>query len=137
MSRKRNDQLAAARNRPSHESIFRLLRARVRRPCRLRLLTTQCRCATIVAMAAQPIRYVRDHISELVNDVELHHERIEVTRNGRVVAVLVSAEEMSALEETLSVLSDPAALADIREADLAYAAGDVVVGTDAVRALRP
>ena len=30
---------------------------------------------------------------------------------------------------------DPAALADIREADLAHAAGDVV-GVDAVRALR-
>lgn len=74
---------------------------------------------------------------ELVNDVELHHDRIEVTRNGRGVAVLVSAEERSALEETLSVLSDHEALADIREADLAYAADVVVVGTDAVRALRP
>jgi antitoxin YefM len=37
--------------------------------------------------------------------------------------------------ETLGVLSDPEALADIREADAAYARGDAVRGVDAVRAL--
>jgi len=34
------------------------------------------------------------------------------------------------------VLSDPGALADIREGDRAYADGDVVRGVDAVRELR-
>jgi len=92
--------------------------------------------ATIVAMSTQPLRYVRDHLSELVDEVELQHARVEVTRNGRIVAVLLSPEELSAIEETLSVLMDPAALADIREADLAYASGDVIFGVDAVRALR-
>jgi len=43
---------------------------------------------------------------------------------------------LEALEETLSVLSDSAALADIREADESYARGDVVRGAAAVRALR-
>lgn len=33
------------------------------------------------------------------------------------------------------LLSDPAALADIREADAAYVAGTVIRGVDAVRAL--
>ena len=87
-------------------------------------------------MTVQPIRYVRDHLSELVDAVEREHDRVEVTRNGRVVAVLVSSGELSALEETLSVLSDPQALADIREADLAYQSGDVVVGVEAIRGLR-
>jgi hypothetical protein len=41
------------------------------------------------------------------------------------------------MEETINVLSDPRALADIREADAAYSAGDVVRGVDAVRRLRP
>lgn len=41
------------------------------------------------------------------------------------------------LEETLDILSDPTALADIREADADVARGDVVRGVDAVRALRP
>jgi len=40
------------------------------------------------------------------------------------------------MEETIDVLSDPSALADIRKADAAYASGDVVRGVDAVRRLR-
>ncbi len=40
------------------------------------------------------------------------------------------------MEETLSLLSDPEALADIGEADAAYARGDVVRGVEAVRRLR-
>jgi antitoxin YefM len=61
---------------------------------------------------------------------------VTITRNGRDVAVLLSAEDLAELEETLSVLSDPEALADIREADAAYARGDVVRGVEAVRQLR-
>ncbi|MCX6460211.1 MAG: type II toxin-antitoxin system Phd/YefM family antitoxin [Actinobacteria bacterium] len=88
-------------------------------------------------MTAEPIRFVRDHLSEIVDQVQAEQARVEITRNGRVVAVLMSADEVSVLEETLRILSDPIALADIREADLAYLSGDVVVGVDAVRALRP
>ncbi len=50
--------------------------------------------------------------------------------------MLISPEDLEALEETLSVLHDPEALSDIREADAAYARGDVVRGVDAVRRLR-
>ena len=87
-------------------------------------------------MSAEPLREVRDHFSEVVDRVEHHHERVTVTRNGRPVAVLISPDDLAELEETLDVLSDPKALADIRQADLAYTAGDVVRGTDAVRNLR-
>ena len=44
-------------------------------------------------------------------------------------------EDRTEPDETLSVLSNPEALADIREGDLAYQRGDVVRGVDAVRAL--
>lgn len=54
-----------------------------------------------------------------------------MTKSGRVVAVSLSSEELTALEETLAVLADPEVLSDIRAADVAYASGD------AVRALRP
>lgn len=87
-------------------------------------------------MSLQPLRDVRDHLSEVVDRVETQHERVTITRNGRAVAVLISPEDLAELEETLSVLSDPDALADIREADQAYADGDVVRGVDAVRRLR-
>jgi len=92
--------------------------------------------ATIVVMTVESLREVRDHFSEVVDRVELHHERVTVTRNGRPVAVLISPADLAELEETLDVLSDPDALADIREADAAYARGDVARGDDAIRSLR-
>jgi antitoxin YefM len=84
----------------------------------------------------EPLRAVRDHLSEIVDRVEREHDRVMITRNGREAAVLLSAADLAELEETLSVLSDPQALADIREADAAYAHGTTVRGVDAVRALR-
>lgn len=87
-------------------------------------------------MSSEPLRTVRDHFSEVVDRVERHHERVTITRNGHDAAVLVSPEDLAELEETLSVLSDPEALADIREADAAYARGDVVGGVEAARELR-
>lgn len=88
-------------------------------------------------MSVEPLRSVRDHLSEFVDRAEREHERIVVTRNGRPAAVLLAYDDLVALEETLEVLSDPAALADIREADAQVGRGDVVRGVDAVRALRP
>jgi len=86
-------------------------------------------------MSTESLRTVRDHLSEVVDRVQRQHERVVITRNGQAAAVLLSAEDLAELEETLSVLSDPEALADIREADQAYALGDVVRGVEAVRRL--
>ena len=87
-------------------------------------------------MSVEPLREVRDHFSDVVDRVERGHERVTVTRHGRAAAVIISPDDLAELEETLAVLSDPAALADIRAADAAYATGDVVRGVDAVRTLR-
>lgn len=88
-------------------------------------------------MSTQSLRDVRDHLSEVLDRVEHQHERVVVTRNGRPAAVIVSPDDLEQMQETIDVLSDPEALADIREADAAYARGDVIRGVDAVRDLRP
>lgn len=87
-------------------------------------------------MGTESLRTVRDHLSEVIDRVEREHERVIVTRNGRAAAVLISPEDLAQLEETIDVLSDPEALAEIREADAAYARGDVIRGVEAVRRLR-
>lgn len=99
-------------------------------------LSPATECATIVSMSIEPLRDVRNHFSEVIDRVEREHERVTVTRNGRPAAVILSPEDLAELEETLAVLSDSEAVADIKEAEAAYAAGDVVRGVDAARALR-
>lgn len=50
--------------------------------------------------------------------------------------MIISPVDLAQLEGTIDVLFDPQALADVREGDAAYARGDVVRGTQAVRRLR-
>jgi antitoxin YefM len=87
-------------------------------------------------MSTRSLRDVRDHLSEVIDRVEHQHERVVVTRNGKNAAVILSPYDLEQMEETINVLSDPQALADIREADAAYARGDVVRGVESVRRLR-
>ena len=79
----------------------------------------------------ESLRTVSNHFSELIDRVEHRHERVIVTRNLRAAAVVISPEDLAQLEETIDVLSDPAALEDIRETDDTYARGDVVRGSTA------
>jgi antitoxin YefM len=88
-------------------------------------------------MSVEPLRAVRDHLSEFVDRAEREHERVVVTRNGRPAAVLIGYEDLAALEETLDILSESETMAGIRESRSEVDRGDVVRGVDAVRALRP
>lgn len=87
-------------------------------------------------MDTEALRTVKDRLSEFVERVQRQHDRVVITRNGTPAAVLISPDDLESLEETLDVLSDRAAMRDLREAKEAVAAGDVVRGADAVRQLR-
>lgn len=86
-----------------------------------------------MAMEELPLADARNRLSELVADVEKTHARITITKHGHPAAVLVSPEDLASLEETLDVLSNPEALADIREAEAEYARGDATTGDEMAR----
>ena len=69
---------------------------------------------------------VKARLSELVDRVEKQDDRIVVTRNGRPSAVLLSADDLESLEETLAVLSDRTLLRKLADGERAAAAGEVV-----------
>jgi antitoxin YefM len=71
-----------------------------------------------------PLSSVKARLSEVVDRVELEHERIVLTRNGKAAAVLISPDDLEGLEETLAILSDPTLREQIREGEAAAAAGD-------------
>ena len=72
-----------------------------------------------------PLASVKAHLSELVQRVRAQHDRVVVTKNGRPAAVLVSAEDLESLEETLAVLSDPDLRKQVRSGRRAARRGDV------------
>ncbi len=81
-------------------------------------------------MTTLPIAEVRANLSKLVEEAERTHLRVEVTKNGRRAAVLLSADDYDGLLETLEILGDPDAMAAIREADQDIAAGRVYSGEE-------
>jgi antitoxin YefM len=80
----------------------------------------------LVMTETLPLSVVKARLSELVDRVESEDDRIIVTRNGRPAAVLVSADDLESLEETLAVLSDRELMRRIREGERAADRGDAV-----------
>lgn len=68
-------------------------------------------------MTTLPIADVRANLSKLVEEAERTHQRVEVTKNGRRAAVLMSADDYDSLMETLDILGDAATMADLRAAE--------------------
>src|SRR5216683_2565401 len=71
----------------------------------------------LVMSETLPLSSVKAHLSELVDRVEDQHDRVVVTRNGKPAAVLISQDDLESLEETLTTLSDPGIMAQIRESE--------------------
>jgi antitoxin YefM len=85
-----------------------------------------------------PLAEVKNRLSEVVERVERVHGRVVITKHGRPAAVLLSVEDLESLEETLRILSDPALMAEIREAQAEVAEGNMAPLTKerALRAIR-
>lgn len=66
----------------------------------------------------------RSQLSKLIDEATATHQRFEITRNGRRAAVLLSADDYDALQDTIAVLSDPTLLSAHQEGRAAIEAGD-------------
>jgi len=81
-------------------------------------------------MTTLSLSEIKARLSELVDQVEREHDRIVLTRNGVPAAVLMSSEDLEALEDTLELLSDPAARAEIEAARAEVDAGEVTTADE-------
>jgi antitoxin YefM len=72
-----------------------------------------------------PLAEVKNRLSEYVSEVERTHDRVTITRHGRTAAVLISADDLAALEETVDLLATPGASEAIAEGLADLAAGRV------------
>lgn len=71
-----------------------------------------------------PLSDVKAHLSELVGRVSGQHERVIVAVHGRPSAVLVAVEDLEAMEETIAILSDRAAMQALADSDAELARGE-------------
>ena len=73
-----------------------------------------------------PFTEARTRLTEILDEIELVHEHVVITRNGRPAAVVMSQAEYESLIETLEVLGDPELMAALAESDADVAAGRLV-----------
>ena len=87
----------------------------------------------VMTDATLPLAEIKAKLSEVVDRVENRHERVTLTRNGRPAAVLISPDDLDALEDTLEILSNPQAMKEIEQAREEIARGESV-SADELRA---
>ena len=71
-----------------------------------------------------PVTQARRDLLNLVDKINEEYSRVDITKNGRVQASLVSPEYLDSLEETIHTLQH--SLVDIREAEKEIAQGKYV-----------
>jgi len=76
------------------------------------------------------------HLSDVVNRVSTHHERVTVTVHGRPSAVLLAPEDLERLEETIAVLSDNDLLGALALAETDVAGDRVETADELAEAMR-
>lgn len=57
----------------------------------------------------------KNHLLDLVREVESLHDPIAITRNGIPSSVLLSIDDYDALMETIEILADPRILKSLRK----------------------
>ena len=87
-------------------------------------------------MTTLPLAEVRANLSKLIDEAVRTHLRIEVTRQGRRAAVILSADDYDSIIETLDILSDPDLMKELRQGQADIARGDVYTLDDVTKEMR-
>ena len=80
-------------------------------------------------MKTLPLSEAKAKLSSLIDEVQARDEEVTITRNGRPVAVLVSADEFDSWKETVSIRADAALMEEIRQGLAALEAGNAKLYT--------
>lgn len=87
-------------------------------------------------MTTLPIAAARAAFSQLVEQAQATHERVEITRNGRRAAVLLGADDYDSLMETLDILSDAPLVKELQTAIQQLDAGEYTTMEEMHEAMR-
>lgn len=80
-----------------------------------------------------PVTQARKDLLKLVDKIDDQYTRVDLTKNGRVKATLVSPEYLDSLEETIYTLEH--SMKDIREAEREIAKGEFVTMEELIKEL--
>jgi len=87
-------------------------------------------------MDTLPLSAAKARLSEIADEVDRTHQRVQITKNGRSYVVLISAEDLASLEATLELLSDPDAMGRVRQAQSDIDNGNFTTGEEVERVMR-
>ncbi len=81
-------------------------------------------------MKTIPLSEAKDRLSALIDEADLTHEIVQITRHGRPAAVLMSADDLESLHETIYWLSQPGVRGDIDSGRREHVAGEATSADD-------
>lgn len=79
-------------------------------------------------MRSVPLSEAKDKLSALVDEADRTHEIVQITKHGRPAAVLMSADDLESLRETLFWLQQPGIREDLAIGERDYEAGETSSG---------
>lgn len=84
----------------------------------------------IMADTVLPLTEIKKRLSEIVDRVEEHQERVVLTRNGKPAAVILSPDDLESLEETLDIIAERGALEEIHRSQDEIDRGEYVTAEE-------
>lgn len=81
-------------------------------------------------MKTIPLSEAKDRLSALIEEADLTHEIVQITRHGRPAAVLMSSDDLESLHETIYWLSQPGIRDDIDAGRREYTSGKTSSAAD-------